>query len=267
MLVKAGKIDVVITVTTSILTTMFGPLNEGIEELEQMLHNFDNPDMEVIYIFYSGGGSLFYPTLRSQQPSFPPCAASYYIFDSSPVPLSVRAFGLWGADKVGPLGWLLVPPIFLYLYVLEYDRIIDYNEFIAKERHPPVSLFLTSHADPLVPSDSIEYIVRHRNESRAKSAHVHFFLASPHLDHHLIYPDEYQEVIEDFLNIPWKTVSPSVIMDREGCCHRVPGRKEKEVDEEKVTEGKDNEHGEKNGEKEVTEGKENQGAQKNETEG
>jgi hypothetical protein len=183
------------------------------------------------------------------------------------------AFGKWASEKVGVIGWIAVIPIFFYFHVLEHDRIADYNEFIAREKNPPVTLFLTSYVDPLVPVEMVERMMGSRNSSRKNSAHVHIFEASPHLDHDILYPKMYREVLEDFLGIEWKTESPCEAEDREGACYRYlkKGKKEKKekAEEKEEKEGKEVDEkvegeGEKKDKKEVEDPVEEEGEGKKE---
>lgn len=190
ILLKKLKISKLITVVTPIMTTVFSDyfIKETVNDLKQHISQSD-----YIYIlYYSGGGSLYHPVVHKEITLSKKYTVCGYIFDSSPVPFGVSVFMKWLNNIF--LQMIFVMPLFMYMYLFAYKRLNYYNDYILNVPFEVDTLFITSNNDKLVPIKTTLKIVENQN------CYLKIFDSSDHISHDVKYPDEYFNLLNEFVN-------------------------------------------------------------------
>lgn len=205
ILLQNLNINSIITVVTPITDLLFNKKNmiKNITNINKLLNNYI--DCKIYIIYYSGGGSVYYPLIHDNTSYHNLNNISGEIFDSAPVPFKMSVFINWICSKfdskfINPIlifaikkfAWLC---LYIFFNCMMLNPILyDYNDLILKNKSNGKVLILSSNADLLVPLSHVQNISNKHNYS------LHVFNGSDHLEHDTIFPNEYFNQLNKFIN-------------------------------------------------------------------
>ena len=196
LLEQSPNVGTILTVITPVSATLFSDtkMESTVDKLQNVLSNYHSRSVYMLY--YSGGGSVYHPLVHNKRlPN-----VKGYIFDSSPVPFEQRVFSNWISDKMSgslfkyPVRFLSHFPMWLFFNTRMCNPLLPiYNDYIRKTTPNAKMLVISSKSDPLVPVSHVGSLVK------SQRVDLLLFDKSEHLEHDVVYPDEYLRKVTEFL--------------------------------------------------------------------